>query len=60
MGDSKAATERFVGVMENLITVAEAMSQASAVLADQEGDATTASTSFLSAIALGNVVCSRP
>lgn len=44
-----------MGVMENLITVAEAMSQASAVLADQEGDATTASTSFLSAIALGNV-----
>lgn len=57
MGDNRAATERFAGAMENLILLADTMQQASAVLADEEGEAPKASTSFLSAIALGSVVC---
>uniref|UniRef100_A9U1V2 dynamin GTPase n=1 Tax=Physcomitrium patens TaxID=3218 RepID=A9U1V2_PHYPA len=41
--------------MDNLITLADTMSQAGAILADEDGDAPKASTSFLSAIALGSV-----
>jgi len=55
MGDHRAATERFAGAMENLILLADTMQQASALLADEEGDAPKSSTSFLSAVALGNV-----
>jgi len=56
MADNKAATERFAGAMENLILLADTMQQAAAVLADEDGEAPKASTSFLSAIALGSVV----
>lgn len=56
MADSRAASERFAGAMDNLILLADTMQQASAVLADEDGDAPKASTSFLSAIALGSVV----
>lgn len=58
MGNHRAATERFAGAMENLVLLADTMQQASALLADEEGDAPKSSTSFLSAVALGNVVSS--
>jgi hypothetical protein len=57
MGDNKAAVERFASAMDSLVLLGESMQQASALLADDEaGDAPKASTSFLSVVALGNVV----
>lgn len=58
MGDNKAAVERFASAMDSLVLLGESMQQASALLADEDGgDAPKASTSFLSVVALGSVVC---
>lgn len=56
MGDNKAAVERFASAMDSLVLLGESMQQASSLLADEDGDAPKASTSFLSVVALGSVV----
>jgi hypothetical protein len=59
MGSNKGAADRFSGAMENLIQLSESMQQASALLADEDGEAETpkSGTSFLTVVPLGNMVC---
>ncbi len=59
MGSNKGAADRFSGAMENLIQLSESMQQASALLADEDGEteAPKSGTSFLTVVPLGNMVC---
>ncbi|CAK9223934.1 unnamed protein product [Sphagnum troendelagicum] len=57
MGSNKGAADRFSGAMENLIQLSESMQQASALLADEDGEAEApkSGTSFLTVVPLGNM-----
>lgn len=56
MAENKAVMERVAGAIDAMIQLSEKINDANAILADEDGDASKASASFLSVVALGNVV----
>lgn len=55
MAENKAVMERVAGAIDAMIQLSEKINDANAILADEDGDASKASASFLSVVALGNV-----